>query len=497
MPSSRLAQGARRALLAATTALCLAASARPAAAVPDFTPENNHIVSSLTAHAISPIATGGYRMYLTSGAYEIVSASSTNLVNWTMEPGIRLTTSAASLDTSSITAVAVHLSTSGNFYRMYYVGISSQGFWSVLSATSTNGLVFGKESGYRLQVATGAGFIGQLAPFDVSATQLSLFYIADENGAHSPSDFRVFAATSTDGGLSFSTTGVVLGGVQALGVAVSTLTDGRTRLYYTQPLSGNTTAGQLLSAISENGVSFTAESGTRLSTAAPTDLGPPLIVRSTETYRWRLFSTYTQDGSSIPFVSSALTRSPVIDSFTPSEAFTGQTISYTLAGEIFNNATAPTVSLSVTSTPTFTAASTVIASDLSLTGTFNLTGLDTGVYRVFAANPDGARGTLNAALTIKLPPGSVVITDNLFRPLKGGSAAIEVRIFQAGTVKVELYTVSGARVATLFDGPMPSGATTLNWAGRSSAGNVVASGVYLLSVSGPGLKTVQKIVVIK
>lgn len=497
MVPSRLALEVRRAFLFAAALFVLAASARPAAAVPDFTPEGNLILSSFTAHSISPIATGGYRMYLTSGDYKVVSASSTDLVNWTFETGIRLTTSPASLDTSSITAVGVHLSTAGNFYRMYYVGISSLGYWSVLSATSTDGLVFGKESGYRLQVATGAGYIGQLAPFDVTASQLSLYYIADVNGARSPADFRVFAATSTDGGLSFSTTGVVMSGVQALGVSVSTLTDGRTRLYYTQPLTGSTTAGQLLSAISSNGASFTAESGTRLSTASPVDLGPPIVVRSTETYRWRVFSSYTQDGSTIPFVSSALTRTPVIDSFSPSQAFLGQTISYSITGEIFNNAVAPTVQLSVTSTPTYTAATTVAASDLSITGTFDLSAFTSDSYRVFVTNPDGVQAVKTSVLSVKLPPGSVAITDNLFRPLKGGRASIEVRIFQAGTVKLELYTVSGARVATLYDGPMPAGATTVTWAGRTSAGNVVASGVYLLAATGPGLKTVEKIVVIK
>jgi hypothetical protein len=478
-------------------AVVLAASARPAAAVPDFTPENNVIASTLTAQSIVPIITGGYRMYLTSGSYEVVSASSTNLVDWTLETGIRLTTSPASVDTTSITAVGVHVSTNADFYRMYYVGISSIGHWSILSATSTDGLTFGKESDFKVQVATGAGFIGQLYPFDVTTSQLSLFYIADVNGANTPSDYRVFSATSTDGGLSFSTTGVVMGGVQALGVAVSTLTDGRTRLFYTQPLSGNTTAGQVLSAISTNGLVFTAETGVRLSTASPVDLGPPIVLRSTESYRWRLFSTYTKSGSTVPFVSSALTRGPIIDSFTPARAYIGQTVSYSISGEVFNTAAAPTVQLSITSTPTFNAATVATTNDLTITGTFNLAGFSSGNYRLFVTNPDGVGTTLAGALSVQLPPGSVTVTDNLFRPLKGGQASIEIQIFQAGDVKVQLFTVTGGLVTTLYDGPMPSGSTTLTWPGRTSAGNYVASGVYLLSIDGPGIKTVKKIVVIK
>ncbi|MBI2362468.1 MAG: hypothetical protein HYV15_03685, partial [Elusimicrobia bacterium] len=125
-----------RALLGAAAALALV---RPACAAPSFTPEGTVLFSSVSVHSVVPIV-GGFRMYLTSGPYNIVSAVSTDQVAWTYEAGVRLSTAAASADTSSITAVAVTRSTnSASGWRMYYVGISSTGLYQVLSATSANG----------------------------------------------------------------------------------------------------------------------------------------------------------------------------------------------------------------------------------------------------------------------------------------------------------------------------------------------------------------------
>ncbi len=477
-------------------AFCLAASARPAAAAPTFT--NLHEVSITThvAQSITPIITGGYRMYLTSGSYQIVSASSTDLVNWTLESGIRLTTSPASVDTSSITAVSVHMSTSSDFYRMYYVGISSVSKYSILSATSTDGLTFGKESAFKLQIATGAAHIGQLHAFDASPTELALFHVAENNNGNNPANYRVFVSTSNDGGLTFSTSALALGN-QALGVSVSTLTDGKTRMYYTQPLSGNATGAQVLSAISSNGLSFTAETGVRLSTTATTNIGPPIVYRSTNGFQWNLYSSFTQDGSSIAQVSRSLAKTPVINSFSPSQANKGQIgVAYTITGEIFDTTANPTLTFTQSGS-SFSFFTIATITDLQIDGTFDMNGIETGFVNLFVTNSDGGQGSATSVMEVKLPPGSVTIVDNLFRPLKGGSAAIEIQVSEAGDIVARLYSVSGTHVATLMDGPAPEGATNLTWNGRNASGAVVASGVYLLFVSGPGLNTVQKMVIIK
>ncbi|PCI37234.1 MAG: hypothetical protein COB53_07115 [Elusimicrobia bacterium] len=477
-------------------AFCLAASVRPAAAVITYTNLHEVVATTLTAHSITPIIGGGYRMYLTSGSYHIASASSTDLVNWTLEPGIRLTTS-TDLDTSSITAVTVHLSTNADFYRMYYVGISSINLFNILSATSTDGLTFGKESAFNFQVATPTAHIGQLNAFDVTTGTMSLFYISDVNNGNNPADYRMFSSSSADGGISFNRPVAILSSTQALGVSVSTLTDGKTRIYYTTPLPGNTTAAQVLSGISTNGSAFTEEAGVRLATNTSTNIGPPIVIKSTNGYQWHLFSSFLQPGTTIAIVSRSLARTPVVKTFTPAKAVKGNvTENYAITGEIFDTTQTPIVTFTQSGS-TIGVLTTVVASDISITGTFATSGMkQDDPLSIFVDNSDGI-GTLASVLIIILPPGSVDITDNLFRPLKGGSAQIDIVIPEGGDLIVRLYTVSGSLVTTLYNGPAPVGRTVLNWPGRTSAGNVVSSGVYLLTVDGPNIRKVKKIVVIK
>ena len=482
-----------RALLGAATGLALV---RPACAAPSFTKEGGILLSSVSVQSVVPIA-GGFRMYLTSGPYRVISASSTDQVSWTYEPGVRLSTSAGSFDVSSITAVGVTRSTnSASGWRMYYVGIDAGGLYRVLSATSTDGLSWGKESGTRLSNNSGAGFIGRLAPFDASTSLLRLYYIADKNGANAAADYAVHSASSTDGGLSFTAEGSLLSGANAFAVSVTTLTGGNTRLYYAAPLSAGATVSQVLSAKGSDGLTFTAESSVRLSTTpADSAIGGLCVLRSTESWRWRMFTDYTVGGTTDPVVSHALTRVPTVETFTPRAAFKGLTgVSYSLTGEVFSPA--PTVSF-VLGASTANASTVVRADDTALSGTLSTLTSSTGRYAVAVVNADGQTGILADAFTVELPPGQVSIVDNLFRPLKGGKAAITVDIFDPGSVTLRLYTVDGGLVATLYDGPMPAGQTTVNWDGRTPSGNVVASGVYLLHARGPRLDLTERIVVIK
>ncbi|MCX5788443.1 MAG: hypothetical protein NTX64_08095 [Elusimicrobia bacterium] len=112
-------------------------------------------------------------------------------------------------------------------------------------------------------------------------------------------------------------------------------------------------------------------------------------------------------------------------------------------------------------------------------------------------NSGGAVGTVTGALFINVAPGSVSIKDNLFRPVQGGRATINLTTFDAGRVTARLYTVAGAFVATLFDADVPKGGTQFQWNGSNSAGAPVASGLYLLRVTGPKIHVTEKIVVVK
>jgi flagellar hook assembly protein FlgD len=91
----------------------------------------------------------------------------------------------------------------------------------------------------------------------------------------------------------------------------------------------------------------------------------------------------------------------------------------------------------------------------------------------------------------------VTVTDNLFRPLKGGSCKLDVTALRAGNLTIKVYTATGALVKTLFDGPVAAGPATYNWAGDTAGGRVAASGVYIIQVRGPGVGKTLKVVLIK
>ena len=69
------------------------------------------------------------------------------------------------------------------------------------------------------------------------------------------------------------------------------------------------------------------------------------------------------------------------------------------------------------------------------------------------------------------------------------------RIPAAGRVKLELFDVSGRRVATLINETRTEGTFTKSWALRSDDGRQLAAGVYLARLSMPGAAAVRHVVV--
>lgn len=479
---------------------CLAAAILPpraARAQVAFTPEGAVLQSSAAAQAV--VSAGGvFRMYFVRDGLQVLSSTSTDQATWSLESGVRLGTGAlAELDAASITACGIlPLTAPAGSLRMFYVGVSTAGTHSLLSATSTDGLSWSKEAGVRLRAPAGSDFMDSPRPFRMNGSLTRLFYVADSSGAQNPSNYRIFSASSTDDGLTLGEEGVVLSAEPAFQVSVASLTDARTRLYYSAPVSGSTVPVRVLSAISANGLLFSKESGVRLSTSASfATLTHPVVVRSTESFRWRMFSSYTPAGSTVPYASSALTLSPAVVGVTPSLVLNSQsTAGFVVAGEIFSPS--PTLAFTL-GTDTMTLFGLGPLSDISISASADPLGRNPGLWTLIVTNQDGQQGALSNALRVDTPPGNVTVLDNLFRPLLGGRALITVRTFDPGRVTLKLYTVSGSLVATLFDQDAPAGTTTVAWNGRTALGNAVASGLYLLRARGPKLDSVEKIVVIK
>lgn len=70
---------------------------------------------------------------------------------------------------------------------------------------------------------------------------------------------------------------------------------------------------------------------------------------------------------------------------------------------------------------------------------------------------------------------------NPFNP----STTIEYALARTGSVRLEIFSVDGRRIATLVDGVQEAGPHAATWHGRDSAGRAVASGAYMYRLTAP------------
>ena len=102
--------------------------------------------------------------------------------------------------------------------------------------------------------------------------------------------------------------------------------------------------------------------------------------------------------------------------------------------------------------------------------------------------------TMNAAA---LNGGEAKMYNNIFNPAKGEQTRVDYTIDDEGQVLIKIYNIVGELVRTLTDEDRPAGSYTDNWNGKNDDGETVASGVYLVQIEAPGIKTIKKAAVIK
>jgi hypothetical protein len=78
-----------------------------------------------------------------------------------------------------------------------------------------------------------------------------------------------------------------------------------------------------------------------------------------------------------------------------------------------------------------------------------------------------------------------------------GGLSLRVDLAVATTARLELYDLSGRRVAVLVDGPLASGTHVLRWNGRDPSGAPAGSGVYLARLVTPGVVRVAKAALVR
>jgi hypothetical protein len=485
-------------LLPAVAALLFSSAA--ARAVPTFDQEAAVSFSSAAPQAFTftaPAASYTYpiRMYFIrpSSGVEVGTASSADGVSWTEDPaaGRVSTTTLPSVSASSITGCGVLPLTGGGF-RMLYSIVSTTGAYRIHSATSSDGLAWANDTGTRID--NGSVFLASPKLVPLSDGSWRLYFVGDSSGTK-----EVFTSRSTDQGWTWTSPAVAMSTI-AYELGASVLTNGKVRLYFTEPLAGSSSATVILSALSTDtgGASFTVESGYRASTAtASGSLSFPVPVRSTDSFRWRLYYDFSDPGVvSTASVRSALTGAPAPSALSPSYLINAtSTNTLTITGDVFSSP-APTLRLSYGAS-TLSPLSVTRVDDQTLTASFNIQGATPGRWDLTVTNADALTGTLTRGLTIDFLGGTVALVNNLLRPRTGGSTSITLSTFNAGHVVVRLYALDGRPIKTLFDGEQAAGTLALSWDGRDSGGAVVASGVYLLRVIAPKVDVKDKIVVIR
>ncbi len=494
--------GSPRAKVALAALTLLAARA---GATPQFDPETTVSISSavpLCAAPVSPPTIYPLRLYylLPDSGTIILSAQSPDGTTWTPESSTGAVSAATlpSVSLSSVTGASV-LPTTGGGFRMEYSVETTSNTYAIVSAKSADGLTWTNDPGVRLQVNSGAAYVGSPAAVQLQNGSWRMYYVQNTDGAADLANRAVYTVVSTDLGLTWSAPTVAVS-TAALRLSASELTDGRVRLFFTEPPPGASTATVVLSALSadNSGTGFAVETGVRVSTPSTSALSGLAVSRSTDTFRWRLYY-----GEYIPSLGdddalSSLTGEPAPTAVSPSQAYNSvSAVSLTVTGEIFSTP-APTFLLRTPGQPDLIATGVLGVNDETLTGTINPSGAAPGPRDLIVTNADGHSTTLTSAFTVTFPPGAVTLLDNLISPRSGTTATkIAITTFNPGQTTARVFTIDGRKVATLFDGYQPPGTLNLTWNGTFASGAPAPSGLYVLHVTGQKIESKQKIVVIR
>ncbi len=120
-------------------------------------------------------------------------------------------------------------------------------------------------------------------------------------------------------------------------------------------------------------------------------------------------------------------------------------------------------------------------------GTLTSTGADDAFLTRLNAWP------LTAASPAGLAAASMRAFPNPFNP----STTLEASIPRGGRATLTIHDAGGRRVATVFDGVLPAGATALRWSGTTDAGGRAPSGVYFARLEFPAGAMTRKLVLLK
>ena len=106
---------------------------------------------------------------------------------------------------------------------------------------------------------------------------------------------------------------------------------------------------------------------------------------------------------------------------------------------------------------------------------------------------DDGEGGHEKELTGVAVKASLGLSPNPFNP----QTTIAFALPEAGRVRVDVYDVTGRRIATVADESYGVGEHRVTWAGLDQGGRPVASGVYFVRLAGPGFTLQQRALLLK
>lgn len=179
----------------------------------NFQKENGYRLTGAFMPFAVKLPDGRFRLYFTDqqvivgqfGGRAIMSAISTDGVNFNVENGDRLTYGGSGHESGGIRGAKI-LQLGDGSYRMYYHGIDGSVHWRVLSAVSQDGLSWTRENGVRLdpsELCANVTRIGNVAPFMDPDGGFHLYVAAVVYGGGGTA-IGIFDAASTNG-LTFTT----------------------------------------------------------------------------------------------------------------------------------------------------------------------------------------------------------------------------------------------------------------------------------------------------
>jgi hypothetical protein len=91
----------------------------------------------------------------------------------------------------------------------------------------------------------------------------------------------------------------------------------------------------------------------------------------------------------------------------------------------------------------------------------------------------------------------VTILNNVINPNNGESTYVHYQLIKGGPVTIQVFTMDGTMVDSLYRGHRDAGEYRAVWGGKNRGGRAVARGMYFIRVVGPDIDEIRKVMVVK